>query len=64
MSKVNSQIEQIEDMIAKGVLSLEQNGEKVTFRSFDEMQRTLTWLYRRRDGDTRKTFHTPKFSRG
>lgn len=26
-------------MIAKGVTSLEQNGEKITFRSLDEMSR-------------------------
>lgn len=31
------QLARLRDMIAKGVLSLEQNGEKVTFRSLAEM---------------------------
>lgn len=62
--KLDTQIAQLEDMIAKGALSMEQNGEKVTFRSFEEMQRTLNWLTRRRDGQLRQKIHTPKFSRG
>ncbi|WP_273687081.1 phage head-tail joining protein [Ketogulonicigenium vulgare] len=62
--KLRKQIEQIDDMMAKGALSLEQNGEKVTFRSLDEMQRTRSMLVRRLDGAPRKVLHTPKFRRG
>lgn len=61
--KADQQIETIRDMMAKGVLSIEQNGEKVTFRSFAEMRQTLAWLERERDGKPLGAVHTPKYSR-
>lgn len=38
---------QLETNMAKGVTSIEVAGEKVTFRSLDEMLRTLAFLERR-----------------
>lgn len=65
MSYTPEQLSQLKENIAKGVTSLEINGEKVTFRSLDEMRRTVAMIedelsvVPRRGG-----FHLPTFSRG
>ncbi|AZV00336.1 phage head-tail joining protein [Paracoccus sulfuroxidans] len=65
MSYTPEQLAELKANIAKGVTSLEINGEKVTFRSLDEMRRIVKMIEEdlgitpRRGG-----FHLPTFSRG
>lgn len=59
------QLTQLRSMIAKGVTSLEQNGEKVAFRNLDEMLA----IERRMVAELGATpsvngLHTPSFTRG
>lgn len=49
--------------IARGVTSLELNGEKVTFRSLDEMQRIVAMIERDLDPRPSPGFHLPSFAR-
>lgn len=51
-------------MIAKGVTSLEQNGEKVTFRSLDEMRRIKTEMEQALGMTARPRVHYPTFLKG
>lgn len=51
-------------MIAKGVTSLEQNGEKVTFRSLAEMRQIKTEMERALGMTSRPTVHYPTFLKG
>lgn len=60
-------IEQLTANIAKGVTSIEVAGEKVTFRSLDDMLRTLAFLERRMSlsvGRDLPSQHYPAFRRG
>ncbi|WP_406720424.1 hypothetical protein RPE78_12290 [Thioclava litoralis] len=41
MAYTQDQIESLKAAMAKGVTSVEMNGERVQFRSLDEMQRQL-----------------------
>ena len=50
--------------IARGVTSLELNGEKVTFRSLDEMQRTVAMIERELAPMPVSGLMLPTFSRG
>ena len=50
--------------IARGVTSLELNGEKVTFRSLDEMQRIVAMIERELDPLPASRLLLPTFSRG
>lgn len=51
-------------MIAKGVTSLEQNGEKVTFRSLDEMRRIRSEMEQSLGLTARPRVHYPTFIKG
>ncbi|WP_199286432.1 phage head-tail joining protein [Pseudogemmobacter humi] len=51
-------------MIAKGVTSLEQNGEKVTFRSLDEMRRIRSEMEAGLGLNARRRDHYPVFRKG
>lgn len=55
------QYRQLCDMIAKGVTSLEQNGEKVTFRSLDEMRRLKAEMERVLGLAARPQVHYPVY---
>lgn len=50
--------------IARGVTSLEVNGEKVTFRSLDEMRRIVAMIEDDLMPKPKSGFHLPTFSRG
>ena len=50
--------------IARGVTSLEVNGEKVTFRNLDEMQRIVRMIEQDLDPRPTSSLLTPTFSRG
>ena len=60
-------IAQLEMNIGKGVTSIEVAGEKVTFRSLDDMLRTLAFLERRISRSVARDLpsqHYPAFRRG
>lgn len=50
--------------IARGVTSLEVAGEKVTFRSLDEMRRIVSMIEDDLAPKPKSGFHLPTFSRG
>lgn len=50
--------------MAKGVTSVEVNGEKVTFRSLDEMRRIVSMIEDELFPKPASGFHLPTFSRG
>lgn len=58
------QYHQLCAMMAKGVTSLEQNGEKVTFRSLDEMRRIKSEMEQALGFGTKPRVHYPTFLRG
>lgn len=58
------QYQQLCGMIAKGVTSLEQNGEKVTFRSLDEMRRIRSEMESALGLNTRSRASYPVFRKG
>lgn len=65
MSYTPEQLAQLRDMIAKGVTSLEQNGEKVAFRSLSEMiaiESRMAAALGETTGQPRMNY--PSFSRG
>ncbi len=65
MSYTPEQLAALKDNIAKGVTSLEINGEKVTFRSLDEMRRIVKMIEEDLDIVPRRGgFYLPTFSRG
>lgn len=51
-------------MIAKGVTSIERNGEKVAFRSLDEMQRIRAEMERSLSIAPARRVHYPTFVKG
>lgn len=51
-------------MIAKGVTSLEQNGEKVTFRSLEEMRGIRSEMEQELGFNARPRVHYPTFVKG
>lgn len=51
-------------MIAKGVTSLEVNGEKVTFRSLSEMRQIKTEMEQALGLTARPAVHYPTFLKG
>lgn len=65
MSYTPEQLAELKANIAKGVTSLEINGEKVTFRSLDEMRRIVKMMEEDMDiAPARGGFYLPTFSRG
>ncbi|MCB5412385.1 phage head-tail joining protein [Pseudogemmobacter faecipullorum] len=52
------------DMIAKGVTSLEQNGEKVTFRSLAEMRQIKSEMEQSLGLRAPRRVHYPTFVKG
>ncbi|MEO1733181.1 MAG: hypothetical protein AAFR45_06080 [Pseudomonadota bacterium] len=68
MNDTATQLATIKDMYAKGVLSLEQGGEKVTFVSGDEMRRRIgeleAQLAAESGGSSSSGVHYPTFSKG
>lgn len=65
MSYTPEKLAQLRDMIAKGVTSLEQNGEKVAFRSLAEMVAIESRMAKALgEQPARSGLHTPSFSRG
>lgn len=65
MSYTPEQLAALKANIAKGVTSLEVNGEKVTFRSLDEMRRIAAMIEDELSPVPRRGgFHLPTFSRG
>lgn len=58
------QYQQLCAMIAKGVTSLEQNGEKVAFRSLDEMRQIRAEMETALGLSTRSRVHYPAFRKG
>lgn len=65
MSDVATQLATLKDMYAKGVLSLEQGGEKVTFASGEELRRRIGDLEDQlAGGSSSKGFHYPAFNKG
>lgn len=64
MSYTPEQLSELKANIAKGVTSLEINGEKVTFRSLDEMRRIVKIMEEDMDiAPARGGFYLPTFSR-
>jgi hypothetical protein len=57
------QLAGLRDAAAKGVTSLEYNGEKVTYRSLDEMLRLIAVIERSLASATPRT-HFPTFRKG
>lgn len=57
------QYETLCEMIAKGVTSLEQNGEKVTFRSLDEMRQIKAEMEQSLGRRPAPRIHYPAFRR-
>lgn len=51
-------------MIAKGVTSIEQNGEKVTFRSLAEMRQIKAEMEQSLGRTARPRIHSPAFRKG
>jgi len=43
-AEIQSRIDALESALASGVTTVSHNGTTTTYRSFVEMQRTLTWL--------------------
>jgi len=68
MSDVATQLAALKDMYAKGVLSLEQGGEKVTFASGEELRRRIgdleDQLASQSGGSSSTGFHYPAFDKG
>lgn len=64
VSYTAEQLAQLKANIARGVTSLEVNGEKVTFRSLDEMRRTVAMIENEVSPVSRPGLYRPKFSRG
>ena len=68
MSDVATRLARLKEMYAKGVLSLEQGGEKVTFASGDELRRRIgdleTELANQSGGAPSSGFHYPNFDKG
>lgn len=58
------QYQQLCQMIAKGVTSLEQNGEKVAFRSLDEMRRIRSEMEVALGMNSRSRAHYPVYRKG
>lgn len=58
------QYQQLCGMIAKGVTSLEQSGEKVTFRSLDEMRRIRSEMETALGLNNRRRASYPVFRKG
>lgn len=62
----HEQLAQLRSMIAKGVTSLEQNGEKVTFRSLAEMvaiEKRMAAILEPASAGANTGLHNPRFSR-
>ena len=68
MSDTATRLATLKGMYAKGVLSLEQNGEKVSFASGAELRRRIsdleTELARETGGTVATGFHYPAFDKG
>jgi hypothetical protein len=68
MSDEATQLATLKEMYGKGVLSLEQGGEKVTFVSGDELRRRIGDLEAaeaaRSGGSSATGFHYPSFDKG
>lgn len=58
------QLAQLKSNIAKGVTSVELNGEKVTFRSLDEMRQIVAMIEAEISPSRSSGFYRPSFSRG
>ena len=68
MSDVAGQLATLKEMYAKGVLSLEQGGEKVAFASGEELRRRIgdleAQLASASGGAASTGFHYPSFNKG
>lgn len=63
MSYTAEQLAQLKANIARGVTSIEMNGEKVTFRSLDEMRQIVAMVEREVAPTASPGFYRPIFGR-
>ncbi|WP_299145987.1 hypothetical protein [uncultured Tateyamaria sp.] len=68
MSDTATQLATLKSMYAKGVLSLEQNGEKIAFASGAELRRRMgdleTQLAKESGKSVSSGFHYPSYNKG
>ncbi|WP_158966241.1 phage head-tail joining protein [Chachezhania sediminis] len=64
LAQIKANLIQVKSNLAKGVTSIELNGEKITFRPLAEMRQIIAMLESDISSSTSSGFYTPSFSRG